>query len=111
MSDKYVAAFLLPKSAEKHLTDSGWEFDSSARLSELLISVLGDAFSTRVCKSYLGMDVFEGRGLKLTAVRDSAGRIENIFAQLRGTKPEELRAVLASASMSDVEVFVPSASS
>lgn len=104
----YIAAFLLPTPVEKHLTDVGWEFDSPTFLPESLIFVLIKAFAVRPAESYLGIDVFEGDGLKLSVLRDSAGQIQNIYAQLRGTEPDKLRAALISAGLSDVQVFVPS---
>lgn len=106
----YVAAFLLPTPVTKRLTDIGWEFESPVRLPENLIAVLEDAFGVRPVKAYLGMDVLEGEGLKFTAIRDSAGRIENISAQLRGREPNELCATLASVGLGNIEVFVPSVS-
>lgn len=107
MRKSYLAAFLLPIPVTKCLTDVGWEFESTARLPENLITALQGAFDIHANESYLGMDVFEGSGLKLTAARDSEGRIENIFVQLSYRKPEELRAALVSAEFNNVEVFVP----
>lgn len=109
MGKIYVAAFLLPMPVTKHLTDIGWEFESTARLPDNLIAVLQNVFEVRAVDAYLGMDVLEGPGIKFTAIRDALGKIENISAQLRGRKPEELRTTLASVGLKDIEVFVPSA--
>lgn len=109
MKRMYTAAFLLPTPVEKDLTDAGWEFASQARLPEQLLSVLIKAFAVRARECYLDMDVFEGQGLKITAVRDAVGQIENVAVQLRGTKADELRAALISAGLGEIEVFVPSA--
>lgn len=110
MGKVYVAAFLLPTPMTKRLTDAGWEFESSVRLPESLIAVLEDEFYVCHTDTYLGMDVFEGEGVKFTIIRDSSGRIEHIAAQLRGLNPKELSAKLASARFRNIEVFVPSLS-
>ena len=108
MGKTYVAAFLLPTPVAKRLSEIGWEFESPIRLPERLIAVLKEAFDVSSADAYLGMDVLQGHGLKMTALRDTEGKIEHIFVQLRGRKPEELRNVLASAGLSQVDVFVPS---
>ncbi len=108
MGKVYVAAFLLPSPVKKRLTDAGWEFESSARLPESLIAVLEDAFYVHHSDAYLGLDVFEGEGIKFTIVRDSSGRIEHIAAQLRGLNPKELSTKLAFARLTNIEIFVPS---
>jgi len=106
MGSAYFAAFILPVPTAKILTHIGWAFHSSARLAEGVIAELQKTFCLQEKDGYLGMSVYEGEGLKLTAIRDSSGAIENISVQLRGRKLEELRAALAS----DVEVFSPSLS-
>jgi hypothetical protein len=105
----YLAAFLLPTPVTKCLTAIGWEFESAGRLPEDLIVALQGVFDIHATKTYLGMDVFEGNGLKLTASRDAEGRIESIFVQLRDRRPDELRIALAAAGFNKVEVFVPEA--
>jgi hypothetical protein len=104
----YIAAFLLPSSVTKRLTEDGWEFASPTRLPESLLDVLTSTFELRYVETYLGLDVFQGDGLKITVARDSSGEIENVFVQLRGRSPAELRSCVADARLDGVEVFVPS---
>jgi hypothetical protein len=107
MEKSYLAAFLLPSPASRRLTVDGWEFDSPNRVPEDALQVLQRVFQGTERAGYLGMQVVEGKGLKATAVRDPAGRIENIFVQLKGRRPEEIRTALNAAGLGDVEVFVP----
>ncbi len=110
MGGAYFAAFILPVPTAKLLTEIGWEFNSSARLAESVIADLQKTFCLQEKDDYSSMSVYEGEGVKLTAIRDSSGEIENISVQLRGRKPEELRAALASAGVGNVEVFSPTLS-
>jgi hypothetical protein len=108
MMKPYIAAFLLPSSATKVLVEDGWEFASSIRLPESVLEVLRSAFQLHHVETYLGCDVFEGNGLKITAERNSSGEIENIGVQLRELSPAELRSCVTEAGLDGVEVFVPS---
>jgi hypothetical protein len=103
MTIPYKALFLLPPRTRKRLGDDGWEFSSSHRLPASLPTCLAQALHLRRCPSYLGLDVFEGEGLKLTVTTDRRG-VENVHVQARGWPRKELERALA---LDGVEVFVP----
>lgn len=107
MGGSYVAIFLLPTHVTKRLESSGWEFESPARLPEELIKVLTHAYGLRFTKRYLGMEMFDGDSIQVTAIRDARGNIEHVSIQWRAQKADNVRAVLNSAGFQDVEVFVP----
>lgn len=107
MGKIYVAAFLLPSPVEKHLTDYGWEFESSERLPEQTVEALRSGMGVRHTETYLGVDVWEGDGLKASVSRDAAGTIEEVYVQLFSRRPEELRGALHAAGLDSIEVFVP----
>jgi hypothetical protein len=109
MGKVYDAAFLIPTSAIPRLTDYGWEFESVERLPVDLISVLSKAMSLHRTESYLAMEVFEGKDIKLTSTLDAAGLIEHISVQIRGSSRDEILAALRKASGTGVRLFVPDA--
>jgi hypothetical protein len=107
MGSVYKSAFVIPTTAATRLTDAGWEFDSNERLPNKLIDDLTKKLSLRRMGSFLGMDVFEGKDVKLTVSFDSAGGIEHLFVQLHGNSPDDLLLALEKAAGARVRVFVP----
>jgi hypothetical protein len=103
MVSPYKAIFLLPPNSEKTLGDDGWEFSSPGRLSQELLLSLAKTLDLEKGRSYLGMEVYEGAGLKLTAITDERG-IENIYIQTWSRPKED---VVECIRREDVEVFVP----
>jgi hypothetical protein len=103
MASPYKAVFLLPRRSEKKLGEAGWEYSSSERLPHALLLSLVKDLDLRKEDSYLGMDVYEGTGLKLTAVTDERG-IEHIYVQIWSRPRED---VVRSVTPDDVEVFAP----
>lgn len=103
MVSPYKAIFLLPPKSEKMLGDDGWEFSSPERLPHTLLLSLANTLDLQKGRSCVGMEVYEGAGLKLTAVTDERG-IENIFIQIWSRPRED---VIESVRRDDVEVFAP----
>lgn len=108
MGNPYVAAFFLPISVTKRLSEIGWEFESSERLPEDLISVLESGLGLAHREKWAGIDVYEAEGLKATVIRDSSGQIEHVYFQLRSKTPADLCSALNESGRRDVELFVPS---
>jgi hypothetical protein len=114
MTSPYKAVFLLPLGTDKRLGDCGWEFSSRKRLPRTLLLSLANTLHLHKKESYLGMEVYEGGGLKLTAATDTSG-IEHIFVQIWARPNEDFvekwsrrKADVARAVARDeVEVFTP----
>lgn len=107
MGNVYKSAFLIPASTTKRLGDAGWEFESNERLPRGLLLALERGLSLKSGKSYLGMEILEGDGIKFTISCDSVGGIENIFIQFHTRGIDELRQILADAAFDKVDLFVP----
>ncbi|TFW34989.1 hypothetical protein [Massilia horti] len=103
MTSPYEAVFLLPIGAQKRLGDCGWEFSSSKRLPRALLLSLASTLRLEEGNSYLGMEVYHGEGLKLTAIADRRG-IEHIFIQIWSRPKQEIEKAVA---CDEVEVFTP----
>lgn len=104
MASPYKVIFLLPLGTEKSLGDCGWEFSSRKRLPPKLLLSLASRLHLHQEPSYLGMEVYEGEGLKLTATIDNRG-IEHIYFQLWSRPIEDIQKAVA---RDEVEVFTPS---
>lgn len=104
MTSPYKAVFLLPPDTEKTLGDFGWEFSSRKRLPRKFLEALTN--NLHLCRGefYLGMEVYEGEGLKLTATTDVRG-IEHIYVQLWARSRQEIERAVAN---EEVEVFLAS---
>lgn len=103
MVSPYEAVFLLPPGSKKMLGDDGWEFSSDERVPRTVLLSLAERLDLQKGESYLGMDVYEGRGLKLTAITDEHG-IEQIYIQIWSRPKED---VINAVPLEGVEVFVP----
>jgi hypothetical protein len=103
MVSPYKAIFLLPPNTEKKLGDDGWEFSSTGRLPHELLLSVAKSLDLEKGRSYLGMEVYEGAGLKLTAITDERG-IEDIYIQVWSRPQED---VVECVRREDMEVFVP----
>lgn len=108
MGNPYVAAFFLPISATKWLSEIGWEFESPERLPEELISVLESELGAVHAEQRSDVDVYLAEGLKATVIRDPDGQIEHIYFQLRSKTAADLRSALDALGRRDVVLFVPS---
>jgi hypothetical protein len=104
MISPYKVFFLLPLGTEKSLGDCGWEFSSRKRLPRTLLLSLASRLHLHEEPSCLGMEVYEGEGLKLTATTDKRG-IEHIFFQIWSRPLEDIEKAV---SRDEVEVFTPS---
>lgn len=103
MVSPYKAVFLLPPGSKKELGEDGWEFSSTKRLPRSVLFSLAESLHLKKGESYLGMDVYEGAGLKLTAITDERG-IESIYMQIWSRPKED---VIRSITHEGVEVFIP----
>jgi hypothetical protein len=114
MTKPYKAVFLLPLGTDKRLSDCGWEFSSRKRLPPTLLLSLADTLHLHKEQSYLGMDVYEGEGLKLTAVTDRRG-IEHVYVQIWSRPKEDFVEMFSrrkddlarAVAPDEVEVFTP----
>jgi hypothetical protein len=104
MTSPYKAVFLLPPETEKRLGDVGWEFFSSQRLPWKLLHALANELHLHKGNPWLGMEVYEGEGLKLTATADARG-IEHVYVQMWARSREDIERAVA---QEQVEVFTPS---
>lgn len=66
MKGKYEVVFVLPLGAEKELTDSGWEFRVSNYIPSGVKEELVECFDLVFFKSYLGIELYLGRGVELS---------------------------------------------
>ena len=107
MGSRYTAAFILPAPNVKRLEEDGWLIESADRLNDLLLEKLTRALGLQQVESEDGIDVHASPAVKLIALRDSDGRIEQIFAQLTELAPDALRLAVQKIGLNDVEVFVP----
>src|SRR4051812_42890978 len=103
MASPYKVVFLLPLGTEKSLGDFGWEFSSRKRLPQTLLLSLASRLHLHQEPSYLGMEVYEGEGLKLTATMDERG-IEHIYFQIWSRPLDDVKKAVA---RDKVEVFTP----
>lgn len=103
MTSQYRAVFVLPSHTSIRLGECGWEFSSKNRVAPEVLKSLIETMHLQEQPSSLGMEVYEGDGLKLTASVDDQG-IEHLFFQLRQRSPREIESVVRGRN---VEVFAP----
>ncbi|GAB3431278.1 hypothetical protein NX773_12720 [Massilia solisilvae] len=103
MTSQYQAVFVLPSQTSMRLGACGWEFSSENRVAPEVLKSLVEAMHLQEQPSTLGMEVYEGDGMKLTASVDDRG-IEHLFFQLRQRSPHEIESVIRGRN---VEVFAP----
>lgn len=103
MRRPYQAVFVLPSQTTKGLGECGWEFSSDNRVAPELLKSVVEALHLQERPSSLGLEVYEGDGLRLTAIFDVRG-IEHLFFQLRERSPGEVESAVKGAK---VEVFAP----
>ena len=108
MKGKYQAAFIVPIGANKTLSEDGWEFESSIRLSQEIKKYLIQSLGLRFLESYLGIDAYINDNLKMSVVNDDQGCIESISFQLYGDSLTILSEVCESSRISsEAELFIP----
>lgn len=107
MKKPYKAVFIIPRGATRNLTDAGWEFSTPQRLPLEILFALNRTFHLDKKETYLGMEVYEGKGIKLTAVFDEAGLVENIYIQLSLRTFDEVERALSSVVGPMAEIFSP----
>lgn len=103
MISPYKPVFLLPLGTDKRLGDCAWEFHSKKRLPRTLLLSLTHILHLNKKEIYLGMEVYEGEGIKMTAITDARG-IEHIFFQIWSRRTEDIERALA---RDGVEAFSP----
>lgn len=108
MKGKYQAAFIVPIGANKTLSEDGWEFESSVRLSQVIKNYLIQSLELGFLESYLGIDAYTNDNMKMSVINDDQGCIESISFQLYGDSLIILSKVCESGWISsEAELFVP----
>lgn len=110
MKGKYKAAFVIPRDADKVLSDDGWIFESSKRISDELKRYLIGYLQLMFLERYLGIEVYEKSGIKMSILLDDNQQIESIYFQLVGESDSLASLTDACKSYrnsSEVELFVP----
>jgi hypothetical protein len=108
MTQRYRAAFFIPRQAAKTLTDSGWEFHTVNRLPEEVVDFLTKDLGLIFAEQYLNMARYAKDDIKATVVRDANGNIEHVYFQLFGGGQNSLESVLRDAPLlNSVELFIP----
>lgn len=108
MKRKYQAAFIVPVGANKVLGEDGWEFESSARLSEEIKDYLVQSLRLSFLESYLGIESYVDGDIKMSVIFDDQNKIESINFQLY----EDALAILTEVCQdnkisSEAELFIP----
>jgi len=108
MKGKYQAAFIVPVGANKVLGEDGWEFESSARLSEEVRDYLIQSLKLSFFESYLGIESYVDGDIKMSVIFDDQNEVESIHFQLYGGSLAILSEVCQNMRMSSkVELFIP----
>jgi len=108
MKGKYQAAFIVPVGANKVLGEDGWEFESSARLSEEVREYLIQSLKLSFLESYLGIESYIDGDIKMSITFDDQNEIESIHFQLCGDSLVILTEVCQGSRMpSEAELFIP----
>lgn len=107
MNRAYKSLFLLPLSTKKKLGEYGWEFTSTKRIPKEVLPYLEDELLLKEREYRLGMKIFVGDGIQLTAIYDDNFDIENIAMQLRTVSVERIKTILHRRHF-NVDIFVPS---
>ena len=108
MKGKYQAAFIVPIGAKKILGEDGWEFESSARLSEEIKDYLIQLLNLHFLESYLGIESYVDDDIKMSIIFDDQNEIESIHFQLYGDSLAILSEVCQGSRMpSEAELFIP----
>lgn len=108
MKEKYQAAFIIPQNSSKTLTDNGWEFQSSTRISsnvkDTLVGLLGLVF----IENYLGIESYANDKIKMSVILDETNEIESIHFQLHADGLSILSNAYQNESLfSETELFTP----
>ena len=106
---RYQAAFIIPVGANKVLSEDGWEFESSGRLSEEIRNDLIQVLGLNFLESYLGIDVYSNDDIKMSIINDDLGLTESISLQLYGNDSLVIisKAFESERMSSAAELFVP----
>jgi hypothetical protein len=108
MREKYTAAFIIPLNSSKVLSEDGWEFITSNRLTSRIKEFLIDALKLRFLESYLGIEVYVSETIKMSVSYDGEHSIENIYFQLHGKALTTLPKVFLKSPISkQAELFIP----
>jgi hypothetical protein len=102
----YKAAFLIPKSSSRILSEHGWEFESNERVPEAILNSIVKKFGLLKEDEYEGVVHYRSDQMKITAIRDNQGLVEQVYFQLYSLSPSDLRNIL-DRSIQDFELFVP----
>ena len=106
--EKYKAAFIVPKGAEKKLEDVGWEFRSSSYISKEIREHFIEELNLSLIESDLGIDRYENHNIKMSVVLSETKEIENIYFQLKNDSLSKLKMVFQIGDISEqCELFVP----
>ncbi len=108
MKGRYRAAFIIPVGAEKVLGEDGWEFKLSSPISLEVSEYLIKSLGLRLLESYLGLDDYINKKIKMSVIHDDIGCIESIYFQLYDDALTILCEVCESSEMpTGVELFIP----
>lgn len=108
MSAGNCVSFILPLMCSKNLTDIGWEFMGENRIPVSLRHSLVSALSLSFYKSYLGIEVYKGLGVKISFMLDDNFEIESATCETSREKLRVLKSLFLSSEWStQAQIFVP----
>ena len=109
MKGKYQSGYILPKNTKKILGDDGWDFETYTYLSEQIKKSLIKSLGLKYLESYLGIDVYTNKNIKMLVTHDGNKFIEFINFQIYEDNLNDLKSKLKSNTWyDDVELFIPS---
>ncbi len=106
MSSRYSVGFLIPQNSSRVLGNDGWEFESDSRLPSIIESLLKENLS--LVETSPDFSAYEGRGLKVSVLKDQKGEIENIYFRFYDGVASELPGFLQPyQSNENLDFFIP----
>ena len=108
VKEVYQAAFIVPVGAVKTLSEDGWMFESSNRLSSAIKDDLIESLRLSFQESYLGIESYVGGNMKMSVHFDDQNKIESIHFQPHNDALSSLSKVYKAGTMSArAELFIP----
>ena len=106
----YKSFFILPFMTKKILTEDGWEFESEMKISEDLEDELITALDLKFIENYLGVYDYQGRGFKMTVIKDDISSIESICFRVDSVSFNKVVELISSLVQGNqnMEIFIPS---